>query len=233
LLLDEVLAVGDAEFQKKCLGKMKDVAKQGRTVLFVSHNMGSILDLCPRSILLESGMVIQDGISSEILHSYLPNDFIENQFQLSGAIRSGDSRARITYFKINPPRPRTGSPIQFIVMVESSENELKPLTCDLSVSIRTDNDLPLLQIHSRDMAKSFTVEPGIQEKIIVSLPLLPLLPGKYKVNLWLGRPNATFDWIKESFILNVFSGSFVKENSVISENYPVVVPGNWSNERSS
>jgi len=228
LLLDEVLAVGDAEFQKKCLGKMGGLTREGRTVLFVSHNMGSILNLCPRAVLLQSGKFIQDGISSEIVHSYLPDDLIENKFQLSGAIRSGDSRARIINFKINPPRPRTGSPIQFIVTVESSENELRPLTCDLSVSIRTENDLPLLQLHSRDMAKSFVVEPGIQEKIMVSLPLLPLLPGKYKVNLWLGRPNATFDWIKESFILNVFSGSFVKENSVISEHYPVVVPGDWS-----
>ena len=57
LLVDEVLAVGDAAFQKKCLGKMGDVAKTGRTVLFVSHNMGAIHHLCPRSILLEQGRI--------------------------------------------------------------------------------------------------------------------------------------------------------------------------------
>jgi len=59
LLVDEVLAVGDIAFQKKCLGKMGDVAKGGRTVLFVSHNMGTILNLCPRGIVLDSGHLVQ------------------------------------------------------------------------------------------------------------------------------------------------------------------------------
>jgi lipopolysaccharide transport system ATP-binding protein len=71
LLIDEVLAVGDAEFQKKCLGKMGEVAEEGRTVLFVSHNMSLINRLCPRSILLEKGEKIADGLSSNITHLYL------------------------------------------------------------------------------------------------------------------------------------------------------------------
>jgi len=58
LLVDEVLAVGDVEFQKKCLGKMKDVAGQGRTILFVSHNMGAINNLCSRALLLEKGRLV-------------------------------------------------------------------------------------------------------------------------------------------------------------------------------
>ena len=58
LVVDEVLAVGDAEFQKKCLGKMGDVAQEGRTVLFVSHNMGAVKNLCPRSMLLDKGSIL-------------------------------------------------------------------------------------------------------------------------------------------------------------------------------
>jgi lipopolysaccharide transport system ATP-binding protein len=75
LLVDEVLAVGDAEFQKKCLGKMSDVAKEGRTVLFVSHNMNSIEQLCTRVLLLNSGQLIRDdqNVRSSIIH-YLFND---------------------------------------------------------------------------------------------------------------------------------------------------------------
>ena len=73
LLVDEVLAVGDAAFQKKCLGKMGDVAKEGRTVLFVSHNMGMINNLCERCILLESGQIIQDGVTSLVISKYLSN----------------------------------------------------------------------------------------------------------------------------------------------------------------
>jgi lipopolysaccharide transport system ATP-binding protein len=71
LVIDEVLAVGDAEFQKKCLGKMQDVAGSGRTVLFVSHSMAAISSLCPRSILLVSGNMASDGPSGEVILSYL------------------------------------------------------------------------------------------------------------------------------------------------------------------
>jgi len=71
LLVDEVLAVGDAAFQKKCLGKMGDVAKEGRTVLFVSHNMPSIQALCNRSMLLQAGQIIADGESGWVISHYL------------------------------------------------------------------------------------------------------------------------------------------------------------------
>ncbi len=71
LLVDEVLAVGDVEFQKKCLGKMSDVAKEGRTVLFVSHNMPSVVNLCQRAILLEEGRIIADGESADVVQQYL------------------------------------------------------------------------------------------------------------------------------------------------------------------
>jgi len=71
LVVDEVLAVGDAEFQKKCLGKMEDVAIEGRTVLFVSHNMSAIKRLCPRAILLDAGRMVDDGPSAEVTANYL------------------------------------------------------------------------------------------------------------------------------------------------------------------
>jgi lipopolysaccharide transport system ATP-binding protein len=71
LLVDEVLAVGDAAFQKKCLGKMGDVAKEGRTVLFVSHNMGAITNLCGRALLLDSGQILLVGHSEEVVSKYL------------------------------------------------------------------------------------------------------------------------------------------------------------------
>ncbi len=71
LLVDEVLAVGDFEFQKKCLGKMQEVSGGGRTVLFVSHNMASIKALCSRAILLNEGRIVEDGIASKVVNTYL------------------------------------------------------------------------------------------------------------------------------------------------------------------
>jgi lipopolysaccharide transport system ATP-binding protein len=71
LLIDEVLAVGDAEFQKKCLGKMENVANEGRTVLFVSHNMAAVQSLCKKAFQLESGSVVQSGDSKSVISGYL------------------------------------------------------------------------------------------------------------------------------------------------------------------
>lgn len=74
LIVDEVLAVGDASFQKKCLNKMSSVSQQGRTVLFVSHDMTAVTRLCPRAILLDRGHVLRDGPAHEIVSSYLTSD---------------------------------------------------------------------------------------------------------------------------------------------------------------
>jgi lipopolysaccharide transport system ATP-binding protein len=71
LLVDEVLAVGDSEFQQRCLGVMDDVGREGRTVLFVSHNMNAIKTLCPRAILLEQGRVVADGAAVDVIRGYL------------------------------------------------------------------------------------------------------------------------------------------------------------------
>ncbi|HKZ43634.1 MAG TPA: polysaccharide ABC transporter ATP-binding protein [Anaerolineales bacterium] len=74
LIVDEVLAVGDAEFQKKCLGKMEKVSEEGRTVLFVSHNMGVVRKLCPNSILLRDGIILNSGETDKVINYYLNSD---------------------------------------------------------------------------------------------------------------------------------------------------------------
>jgi len=71
LIVDEVLAVGDAEFQRKCLGKMQDVAGQGRTVLFVSHNLNAVLNLCKRGLYLKNGQVVANGTAQEVVQAYM------------------------------------------------------------------------------------------------------------------------------------------------------------------
>lgn len=81
LIIDEVLAVGDARFQKKCLSKMKEVGKQGRTVLFVSHNMAAVKSLCDRVILLGEGGVIQDGLPQMVISTYLNSELYTSAFR--------------------------------------------------------------------------------------------------------------------------------------------------------
>lgn len=93
LLVDEVLAVGDAQFQKKCLGKMEEVAGEGRTVLFVSHNMGSISNLCSRSILLDKGELTFDGMTSEAIQTYLSE--LEGELTQEWIGNAGDENVRL------------------------------------------------------------------------------------------------------------------------------------------
>ena len=87
LIVDEVLAVGDAAFQRKCLGKMGDVAKQGRTVLFVSHNMGAVRSLCTRALVFSAGRVEFDGLTDEAISYYLTKT----------AARAGDGEGLIVF----------------------------------------------------------------------------------------------------------------------------------------
>lgn len=98
LLVDEVLAVGDAQFHKKCLGKMGDVAKQGRTVLFVSHNLGVIRRICEKAICLKDGGISLEGGAEEVVDNYLSQD-VRNEGEVrwvKGDENSGDHRVRIS-----------------------------------------------------------------------------------------------------------------------------------------
>jgi lipopolysaccharide transport system ATP-binding protein len=99
LVVDEVLAVGDAQFQKKCLGKMEDVGKEGRTVLFVSHSMSTVRQLCTRSCLLSAGSVVYDGLPAEAISHYM-QEGLKKESDSSEDYRhiKGDSRACIHNF---------------------------------------------------------------------------------------------------------------------------------------
>lgn len=102
LLVDEVLSVGDAEFQKKSLGKMSDVAKAGRTILFVSHNMAAVQGLCPRTIWMRDGQVVQDGPTGEVISSYLKTTTISTAERIWHDLGSapGSDRAKIVAIRM-------------------------------------------------------------------------------------------------------------------------------------
>jgi lipopolysaccharide transport system ATP-binding protein len=102
LIVDEVLAVGDAAFQKKCLGKMGDAAREGRTVLFVSHNMQAVKALCTRAILLEQGQIVADGSVEEVVHGYLrDHDNLGSQrIWADPAERPGDGDCRLAAVRV-------------------------------------------------------------------------------------------------------------------------------------
>jgi lipopolysaccharide transport system ATP-binding protein len=115
LLVDEVLAVGDAAFQKKCLGKMGDVAEEGRTILFVSHNMVAIQNLCDRSLWLQDGQVMREGSASEVVSDYLSRSFnaVTEQVWENIETAPGNDKVRIHRVCI---KPENGLPPDIITM---------------------------------------------------------------------------------------------------------------------
>jgi lipopolysaccharide transport system ATP-binding protein len=104
LLVDEVLAVGDAAFQKKCLGKMADISQQGRTVVFVSHNMTALRSLCTRAVWLNEGKVMEDGSAAAVVDHYLQKNAISNLESRwdDPEAAPGDHRARLHLVRVNP-----------------------------------------------------------------------------------------------------------------------------------
>jgi len=226
LIVDEVLAVGDVAFQKKCLGKMGDVAKAGRTVLLVSHNVSALLNLSHRAVLLDSGRLVQEGQTNAIVGRYLASNYKDNSFQLSNAQRLGDQRATIEHFEIRPTPPRTGAPLDFIFSIRRSNSRKTDLLVNVAVCIYTEIGAPLLQLHSRDMGLEFAIPPG-KTQLMVSLEKLPLVAGRYRLDLWMGSGEHHTDYIEDCFRLCVDHGSLDGNNFVEENKFPVLVPAVW------
>ena len=152
LVVDEVLAVGDAEFQKKCLGKMDEVARQGRTVLFVSHNMVAIEKLCPRSILVERGRLAFDGRARETVDLYLAaGDKPTSQDLSSAGRRHGTGEIKINRYEVLTPNRklvRAGSSFSVRLYYHCIKTVKRP---SFSISILTRSGLYLFSIYSSDL----------------------------------------------------------------------------------
>lgn len=129
LLVDEVLAVGDAAFQKKSLRKMEEVSRKGRTVLFVSHNMVSIINLCPRTILLDSGKIVMDGPTSNVIEHYmgLKENKITQVVWQDPLSAPGDEEVRLHKVRVlsSEGKPISEADIQKEVLIELSYWNLK------------------------------------------------------------------------------------------------------------
>ena len=227
LIVDEVLAVGDADFQKKCIGKMGDVASEGRTVLFVSHNMPSIQKLCKHAVLFEQGEIINQGDSESVISIYLNSSMVPGKFIPDPKSRLGDHRVKIEDFYVTPMQPRTGEELTCHLIVNVEKNTKQAFTTDFSVSFMTDYGLKIFQLHSGHMQNGIRLSPG-QNHIKVSIESLPLTPGVYKINLWAGSGNIIHDWVPESYSLIVNSGQLIDGVLVDNRGYPIVTHSKWT-----
>ena len=187
LLVDEVLAVGDVGFQRKCIGKMSAVAGEGRTVVFVSHNMAIIQSLCRRGILLERGGVAVDAPIGEAVSAYLRAVESEASTDLADRPdRSGWNEVRLTRVEVQGTdgagRLATGRPGRFVFVVDRYSGAER---ARLSLRFTLVNQLgsAIASFSSDDFGPADTQAAISGDTFTCDVPAVPLLPGRYRVDV--------------------------------------------------
>jgi homopolymeric O-antigen transport system ATP-binding protein len=217
LVVDEVLSVGDAAFQRKCMGKMSNVAtEQGRTVILVSHNMPAVLSVCSKALFLKAGRVCQLGNASDAVRRYM-NEVSEISIipLKSRTDRTGDGAVRFTnaYFANNRlstvNEVRSGDDIS--VVTELENNTGRDLThFHLSVAIRdTTSDKIICCFNSKLQRNDFEYIPYSKIfRMEIRIPKFPLVPGRYIMSLYTAVRDELADWILGAITFDVQPGDY-------------------------
>lgn len=230
LLIDEVLAVGDAQFQKKCLGKMGEVAKDGRTVLFVSHNMAAVRSMCNYGVYLDHGTVAFSGPIDEALSQYLL--VLENRHNgelESLTERRGHGRTRVTQVDITCPRYLSS---QSLMVGEAAEftfhlsHPMPLLTC--TFTIYNEMGLPIASFNSANQAPGDYQDDHAIDTFICTLETVCLLPGRYRINMAVDSTNALEDHVEGAAFFQVHAGLLAGRSVKGDDTYGVIaVPHRW------
>ena len=194
LVVDEVLAVGDAEFQKKAIGKMQDVSKgEGRTVLFVSHNMAAVRNLCQKGIVLRDGMTDFIGTVDDAINHYLNSATtqIGGQKLMTDCIKKCKNYLKINDIKINntPYNVTTLFQGQQVLDVFIKGSTIEPMKCDVRLIIKKLDGTPLAGfVEARYTGRLYDIQPG--EFTLVRHICLPkyMANGDYLIDLYLHEP---------------------------------------------
>jgi lipopolysaccharide transport system ATP-binding protein len=237
LIVDEVLAVGDAAFQQKCLNKMGDVAKAGRTVLFVSHNMPAIKHLCQRAIVLSSGAVAFDGNADEAVGAYLRTSLGNDAGQNDGLRminRTPDAELPFEVTRVDvlddrgalKPALSTGDYARFRISWRANE---QVRNAGVELGIYTPEGVPLIQYSTRPVSNiDLSISAG-ENSIECEFPQFPLAAGQYYLSVGLTRPMLEWLYRDDQFALfTVEPGDvFASGTPVVSSRALLVVPHRW------
>lgn len=228
LVVDEVLAVGDAEFQKKAIGKMKDVSSgSGRTVLFVSHNMTAIRNLCNNGIVLKNGLLDFTGTADDCVNFYLNDRVIDgvNVFlrDCTEHKNSGEG-INVHDFVLKTSNPHTGDDIVFEITIDNQSGKEKEV--EVAINFAGTDERQFMEFNSKDYGKNILLKGGMNS-VTITKKSLPLLEGNYIMNLWIGSNNNIVDWWQQCFVLHVESGMI---NGIVPQfrGCPVFLPCEWS-----
>ena len=229
LVIDEVLAVGDAEFQKKAIGKMQDISRgEGRTVLFVSHNMAAVKSLCTRAIVLEHGKVVFEGDQNESVNFYI------SRHEKGGLFSRNNSKADTKNVYIsdiitlnNKGEPidilLSGEEITFLIKIEKSNFDK---AISVGLGFYDVNDIPQIHCSSDVLNKNYLeINNEFYAKLVIKK--WPLFKGEYYINAFLRSNNTTLDHIVESKWIVVEKGDFYGTGKLPLTNKGFYVDYEW------
>ena len=228
LVVDEVLAVGDAQFQKKCLGKMEDVsAKEGRTVLFVSHNMPIIENLCCRVIHMQDGQIASTGDSHSVIASYLQSLPVFGVGALC-SVREGIRDVEISEVRILNGVVRIGDPLIISITYQQLRGGGKRIV-ECGMSIWNDNEVKIVSISSLHKNEISTYPSCGTVSCII--PKLPLVHGVYCLNVFVTSSDGIEDYLVRAAQFNVHESDYFGTGKLVDPAWGcVVVDHSWNLE---
>ena len=239
LIIDEVLAVGDQAFQKKCLGKMDEVSHTGRTVLFVSHNMTAIEFLCDRCFLFDQGRLEFAGEPSVITARYLALDLDGSSGQTDLLYHPGRTKGSMpimtkVILASGLCEPVSSLPMgsQLSIQVRFS-SKLEPVYPILGVVLKNKSGAEIFGVNNRFIPGYRSTEPISDGMITCHFSNLPLMPGRYLVDLYFGNDHMDLDIIHESVSFDVTPADVFRSGKLPPASVGQIFwPATWSIENS-
>jgi lipopolysaccharide transport system ATP-binding protein len=235
LLVDEVLAVGDTAFQKKCLGKMDAVARTGRTVLFVSHNMAAIQQLCSRGVVLAGGHLAFDGSVQAAIDYYVAaNQGLSASSALSTRPdRQGNGILRFTQVRLADDLGRpievilSGQNVRFIFQYKA-QHALAEARVNIAFNVYNNRGIILTNLNSKDAGR--TLMPiGREGQFECCWPKFNLRAGQYTCTLFCEINGTIADWIQSAFSFTAEDGDYFGTGSLIEASQgDMLVDYDWS-----
>lgn len=240
LIVDEVLAVGDLSFQNKCLGKMKDVTSEGRTVIFVSHNMPAVQHLCDSCLMLDRGRVIANGETEQVIKRYIENNqqsaAHNARVSLVDTRREGNGQAHFQWLEL---RNDAGQPIQEFQMGEDITFRMAVKTfapiaqAKAAVMISDTMGRVIVELSSEKHANThYELNPGADRLVTVRMASPNLLPGRYSVKITLKdvRASQMIDSIQAAHSFDVIPANVFGTGRILQSDGVVFLRSTWSSE---
>ena len=234
LLVDEVLAVGDAAFQRKCLGRMDKVAGQGRTVVFVSHNMTAVRALCPRSLLLDRGDLVLDGATEDVVSEYLRRTAADLPSQVSTADVSRPEERLIAGLRIVGVRISASRDVAVLLSTDPLALTLEiEVTRPLSEvvfgwSVHASDRVRLFECRSIDDLGPIDIRRCGRYSLQTQLTNNPLNPGTYELHVGARCAEGGLDYLPGVLAFQVELGSRVNDPWLEARSGLLSLPARWN-----